>query len=360
MSTKHNRVGEVNFNTKGEKMVITEYKGCSDVTVQFEDGTIREGIVYSSFKSGRVSKVKRGSIEASRSQRIGEVGYNSDGEQMTIVEYRGCNDIDVQFEDGTIRRCITYACFKRGGVSKEYRCDYSSIRIGESSVSNEGYRMTIIAYRSAKDIDVQFEDGTIKKGVIYRNFKLGNILKDRIGEVNYNYEGEKMTIVSYDNRYRISVQFEDGTVCNNISYYNFKRGHVSKNSQYYCSNNINSYYNFRVGEESVNTDGLHMVIVAYRNARDIDVQFDDGVIREHCEYASFKRGSIRHPNFKTNELIRVGEIGYNSRGERMVITEYRSSEDMDVIFDDGVTRTGVSYGSFTKGRVSKYKQQRYK
>ena len=35
--------------------------------------------------------------------------------------------------------------------------------------------MTIIGYRNGNDIDIQFEDGTIVKNRIYRRFKEGKI-----------------------------------------------------------------------------------------------------------------------------------------------------------------------------------------
>lgn len=46
--------------------------------------------------------------------RTGEVGYNNDGEKMTIVRYGNWDDIDVQFDDGTIIKHRIYDSFKKG------------------------------------------------------------------------------------------------------------------------------------------------------------------------------------------------------------------------------------------------------
>ena len=51
----------------------------------------------------------------------------------------------------------------------------ASERIGEESISTNGQKMKIIAYRSCKDIDIQFEDGTIIYNKMYRDFQTGNI-----------------------------------------------------------------------------------------------------------------------------------------------------------------------------------------
>ena len=44
-------------------------------------------------------------------------------------------------------------------------------RVGESNIANNGQTMTIIEYRNSNDIDIQFEDGTIVKNKGYKDFK---------------------------------------------------------------------------------------------------------------------------------------------------------------------------------------------
>lgn len=54
-------------------------------------------------------------------------------------------------------------------------------RIGETSINNQGLKMTIIDYRDNTDIDIIFEDGTILKHKKYSKFKYQHNI------VNYNY-----------------------------------------------------------------------------------------------------------------------------------------------------------------------------
>ena len=44
-------------------------------------------------------------------------------------------------------------------------------RIGETNIANNGQTMTIIEYRGFHDIDVQFEDGTVVKNTAYDKYK---------------------------------------------------------------------------------------------------------------------------------------------------------------------------------------------
>ncbi len=51
----------------------------------------------------------------------------------------------------------------------------------------------------------------------------------------------------------------------------------------------------RLGQVGINTQNEKITIIIYRNARDIDVQFEDKSIAKHKVYSSFLSGSIPHP-----------------------------------------------------------------
>ena len=53
---------------------------------------------------------------AEKKDRLNEIGYNNDGERMTIVRYVNNVDIDVQFEDGTIVEHKQYDKFLKGNI----------------------------------------------------------------------------------------------------------------------------------------------------------------------------------------------------------------------------------------------------
>ena len=48
--------------------------------------------------------------------RTNEIGFNNNGERMTIVRYGDVHDIDVQFDDGTVIKNRTYDHFKKGQI----------------------------------------------------------------------------------------------------------------------------------------------------------------------------------------------------------------------------------------------------
>lgn len=49
-------------------------------------------------------------------ERLGEKVLNRDGYWMTIITYRGSDDCDIEFDDGTIVRKVTYRNFQKAGI----------------------------------------------------------------------------------------------------------------------------------------------------------------------------------------------------------------------------------------------------
>ena len=178
---KVERIGEENYNNSGDLMKVNDYKGCKNIDVKFDDGVVRKKMQYAYFKDGSISHYENEGLRKPRHKgtRVGEVGVSTYGEKMTIIGYRGYSDMDVKFEDGTIRTGVTYDKFQEGHGAKIRKISdrAMSFRVGETNRNTQGYLMTIIRYRSVKSIDVAFEDGTIRTGVMYKNFKKGLVAK---------------------------------------------------------------------------------------------------------------------------------------------------------------------------------------
>ena len=178
---KVERIGEENYNNRGDLMKVNDYKGCKNIDVKFDDGIVRKKMQYAYFKDGSISHYENEGLRKPRHKgtRVGEVGVTTRGEKMTIIGYRGYSDMDVKFDDGTIRTGVTYDKFQEGHVAKIRKISdrAMSFRVGETNRNTQGYIMTIIRYRSVKSIDVAFEDGTIRTGVMYKNFKKGLVAK---------------------------------------------------------------------------------------------------------------------------------------------------------------------------------------
>lgn len=90
--------------------------------------------------------------------------------KMKIIKYIGTNDIDVEFENGFIRRCVTYTDFKRGALD---HVDYSK-RIGEIRYNSYGSKATVVDYINSNNVHIQFDNG-YKDVVIWNNFNNGSI-----------------------------------------------------------------------------------------------------------------------------------------------------------------------------------------
>lgn len=108
----------------------------------------------------------------------------------------------------------------------------------------------------------------------------------------------------------------------------------------------------RLGEENTNSQGLHMTIIKYNSARNIDIMFDDGLIVTDKNYGSFKRGLIKNSNFKAPHFInRLEEKNTNNQGLEMKIIKYNGSMDIDIEFEDGYVVYNSQYSLFKSKNI---------
>ena len=276
----------------GQMMRILEYHGCDNIDVVFEDGTIVRNKDFERFEKGRITNPNY-----KRPDRVGETATAGNGQEMKIIAYRNSRDIDARFEDGTVIRHVTYDNFQAGRICNPNvgkKGTYASDRIGETARAGNGQMMKIIAYRGSNDIDVMFEDGTVVEHRIYHAFRNGQIAnpKDkkkgsRVGETATANNGQVMKIVEYRNNLDIDVLFPDGTVVRHKTYRNFLAGKIA--------NPKTAVHYDRVGETVTANCGMKMTIIAYRTSSDLDIRFEDGTVVEHRSYRDFRKGAVRHP-----------------------------------------------------------------
>ena len=94
-----NHIGETVIATNGQKLTLLAWRNKYDIDAQFEDGYIKYKVAYGNFKKGNVKNPNL--LYYVKNNRIGEVGYSTKGQKMTIIGWNTCKDITVQFEDGT-------------------------------------------------------------------------------------------------------------------------------------------------------------------------------------------------------------------------------------------------------------------
>lgn len=168
----------------GMKATIIDYRSCNDVDVQFEDKTIKN-CTYGSFKKGAVQNPNLRLVSL-KNERIGEVKMMNCGQKAKIIAYRGYNDIDVQFEDDFIFTSASYDSFKKGAILGNCQHTNTKSRVEEIRTMNNGQKAKIIVYNTSKNIDVEFQDEkrTVVKGRTYQQFQLGSIRNPNFNSEN--------------------------------------------------------------------------------------------------------------------------------------------------------------------------------
>ena len=179
--------GEVNKAKNGLYMTIISYRKYNDIDIQFEDGFIVYNKGYKAFLQGLI---KHPNISTKVKDRTGEKRYNTVGYLMTIIAYRSVSDIDIQFEDGSIVYNKGYAEFKEGYIKhpNEALLD-SRTRLNSTNLARNGLRMKIISVDSSRNIDIMFEDKTIVRGRSYGDFIRGLIGHPKINRRSFGFLG---------------------------------------------------------------------------------------------------------------------------------------------------------------------------
>ena len=349
------RIGETNVAKNGMKITIIAYRDAHDIDIQFEDGTIVYNKQYAFFKIGKIKHPDTKIIK----NRVGETNIAKNGMKMTIIAYRGCNDIDIQFEDNAIVYNKAYHCFKNGTIKHpnvNIRHNNSVIKhINETRTMNCGLKATIIKYHNCNNIDIQFEDGTIvynkkyikfQKGIIkHPNINVNNVkaITKHVGETRMMNCGIKATIIKYYNYHNIDVQFENGTIVRNKTYDSFKKGKIAKP--------ITKH----IGETRMMRCGLEATVIECHNFENISVQFEDNTIVYNKAYASFKKGMIKHPNINTHIIKsiakHINETHTMNCGLKATIIKYHTAENVDVQFENNMIIYNKTYGCFKRGSI---------
>lgn len=296
--TAQKHIGETRTMNCGLKATIIAYRHASDIDVQFENKAIRKHMAKINFIRGEIAPTK----DRTKTEYIKETRIMKCGLKATIIEYRNSCDIDVQFENGIIRQHMTMSSFKRGAIKdipRKTKDDY----IGMTKIMTCGMKAKIIDYRGIRDIDVQFEDHTVRKHVKMNNFKNGSIsplhkLSCTENEQTYVNTtrlmkcGLKATCIKYRHSKDIDVQFENNEIREHVALSSFLQGAISpKNHRQDLGQK--KYLNQTLTMHC----GMKATIIVYRKHDDIDVQFEDGTIVEHTRVNNFKKQQIRHDIF---------------------------------------------------------------
>jgi len=128
-----------------------------------------------------------------------------------------------------------------------------------------------------------------------------------------------------------------------------------KKAPIFTGSKIEYYRQLRLEEERLMSCGLAAKIIEYHSSDNIDVQFEDGTIVQKKSYTSFKNGKIGHPDLRIQKRLKKDRIGLTKTmncGLQASIVSYRKSNDIDVLFENGVLKKHCSYAEFIKGAIS--------
>ena len=346
-------VGQKHVMNCGLEAEITAARSVVDIDVEFEDGRVRRGVVYRNFLDG--------SIIPDRFYQDLHIGkkrtMNCGLEAEIIASYKkdGRDLIDVRFEDGTEKTGITYAAFKTGRLEPDgYRKSKAAEAIvGQWRMMNCGIRAKVILCRGYDDCDVEFEDGSVRRGVRRDHFLNGELSPEgfylpKAGEERVMRNSLTAKIIAVRSSADIDVQFENGEVRTGIQYTAFRDGYVR--SLVLEEQRKNSH----IGEVYLQNCGVDAEVTAYTNAFNCTVRFSNGEVRERVIYSKLKEGSVLPPSLQN--VDRVGEKHMQGCGQEAEITAYRDANDVDVKFPDGKTREHVAYYDIVHGRINPLKR----
>ena len=355
LCSKH--IGEEKVQKNGHLARIISFNTVDDVTLEFEDGKIREHVSYGSFLMGAVAHTP---YSERLKAKVGEKRRMLCGEIAEIVVCRKYNDIDVMFQDGTVSTHKSYSDFQSGNIlpSESKGEYYRKKRLGETRVMKDGHTGTIIEYRGIYDVDVEFDTGYIKRHIAYQCFRNGDVMpwhglaerfaEIRIGEERIMKNGHKGTIIGYRNAVDIDVRFDTGYVKEHTRYADFTKGKLT-----FSESKADVLGEKLIGKVFPANDGHTLKIIAYRSFYDVDVEFDNGYVRRHTSMKEVKKGNL-YPAKNKHEYLcqaRVGEERTMKNGMKARITVYRNKDDIDVEFENGEKLEHRSYDSFVKGKL---------
>lgn len=116
-------------------------------------------------------------------------------------------------------------------------------------------------------------------------------------------------------------------------------------------------HKYDVGYRQTNKQNLIYEVIQYKNHKDVDVKFDDGLVLEHIPVTRINQNTLMHPHYpipqnnKTPKDKRLGEVRKNTQGRNMTIVAYRNVCDIDIQFDNGFVVEHIQYQLFERGTI---------
>lgn len=112
LSDMNDRIGEINYNDFGSKMIISDYRDCKDIDVYFEEyNYIKEHTRYDHFINGK--------IKCPFEKRVFNIGYLGEGRYDASINRKGTKYYNIW--TGMLKRCYNPKVIKRNPTYKGCR-----------------------------------------------------------------------------------------------------------------------------------------------------------------------------------------------------------------------------------------------
>ena len=354
----------------GMECTVIEDNGFNNITVEFEDGTIVENLRRTTFIKQIIINPNICGYSFDKNSIIGQTNTMNCGMECTVIEDYGHNDITVQFIDGMIVRHRTRVEFRKRTIlnpnlKKEVKPKQERVSLlGTTRMMNCGMECTVIEDYGYDDITVRFEDETtvhhrtrysFRKGSI-RNPNLNkgiNPSKSMLGVSKIMNCGMECIVIADRGALNIDVRFKDGTIVTNKSRSQFRKGSIPnpKLGKTYTRTKNTSI----VGQTRTMNCGMECTVIAERSSNDIDVRFEDGTIVTNINRTRFREGTIANPTLGKGYALSkrtsiVGQTRMMNCGMECTVIEDKGARDITVQFVDGTT-VNSRRDRFSIGRI---------
>ena len=256
--------------------------------------------------------------------RVGTVLTMSNGMRCTCIEYRNNQDCDFKFEDGAVVENKRWVNFLNGQIAHpnikttgfsanektllQILKPYGFINMPKGEIKElhglelDLYNPNLNGHKVAIEYDGEHWHQNIERDIKKDNLCIkAGIELFRIREGNLPELKTSICIKNNDTT-RFSDTFFDATneLINMLNKeYDCNISLVSKEDIY--EENITTMfatYQSKIGVTLMMNNGMDCTCIAYRDAKDCDLQFEDGMIVKHKRWDRFKNGNIGYPKEK--------------------------------------------------------------
>lgn len=174
ITNKKPRLYESKVNLDGEKMTIIEYINSKNMTVIFEDNTIKRNCAYSNFSKGKIRNPSK------KSKYLGMYKMMNCGMGATVIDIDyGKGTVTVKFDDGFVkeapRKSFTTGAIKHPNFNTKTlkALNIAKKHIGEKIISKYNEELEIIDAESISRVLIKFNGTNITRWVTYKAFLSG-------------------------------------------------------------------------------------------------------------------------------------------------------------------------------------------